>query len=271
MSPRLSTGIKGLKLAGIAAAIAYAGLFTFCGCHSHSMIFPAPPASYDTTLPGLVKIPMPGGANAAGLWLPRAGAKTVILFLHGNGDDLGHQAPQLREIGGFTGCSVLGIDYPGYGLTPGQPSEEGCYAATDAAYAVLQKDYGYTPDNIVVFGHSLGTGPAVDLASRNRVKGLILLSPYTSTFRVLTKVKLLPFDCFDNLAKIDRVCSPLLIVHGDSDETIPFSQGKELFAAAGKTETKRFLTIPCGGHVEGIPGPYAEQYRHEIRRIAHGE
>jgi fermentation-respiration switch protein FrsA (DUF1100 family) len=270
MPRQSSTGIKWAKRAGIVAAVAYASTFAFgCAC-ADSMIFPAPRPSYDNALTGLVKIPGGDGAGVAGLWIPRVGAKTAILYFHGNGEDLGYDAAMLREIGEFTGCSVLGIDYPGYGLTPGKPSEDGCYAAADAAFVELQKTYGYTPDNIVVFGRSLGTGVAVDLAARHNVKGLILVSPFTSTFRVITKVKLLPIDRFDSLAKIDRVRCPLLIVHGERDEVIPFTQGNQLFEAAENAVSKKFLPIPDGRHNDGIPGAYAEQYGNEILRIVNG-
>lgn len=92
----------------------------------------------------------------------------------------------------------------------------------------------------------MGSGPAVEFAARERVAGLALISPFMSAFRVLTRVKLLPFDRFDNIAKIGFVHAPILIFHGTRDEVIPFAHGQNLFAAA--PEPKRSVWIEGAGH-----------------------
>lgn len=259
-----------LKISGFTAAGAY-GLLCLFGCSvADSMIFPAPRPSYDASFPGLVRIPSASkdSPDVTGLWIPRAGAKTAILYLHGNGEDLGHVAGTLGRIGELTDCSVLGIDYPGYGLTGGEASEDGCYAATEGAFARLQTEFGYKPEAVVVLGRSLGTGPAVDLATKHTPKGLILIAPYTSTFRVVTKVRLLPVDRFNNIGKIDAVRCPLLIIHGDRDEVIPFSHGEALFEAAENASPKRFLRIPGGYHNRDMPGEaHAREFVDAIREI----
>ena len=246
---RIAASLK--KIAGVmvaAVAVAYVGLVLFGLFCAPGMIFPAPKSSYAVTLPGLEKIPMPGGGEAAALWLPKPGAKTAILYLHGNNQDIGTQKERLEAFRSRFGCAVLAVDYPGYGLTEGKPGEEATYRAAEAAFTHLAGVRGFPQGDIVLWGSSLGSGPAVELASRRHVKGVILECPFTSTFRTVTKVKLLPFDCFDNLAKIDRVQSPLLVIHGDRDTVVPFSQGKELVDAAVNAPVRRFLPIYGAGH-----------------------
>jgi len=160
-------------------------------------------------------------------------------------EDLGDVAPLLEALHD-TGFAVLAFDYRGYGRSGGQASEKNVYADTRAVLAFAQARFGLKPDRIIVVGRSVGSGPAVELAARERVAGLTLISPFTSAFRVLTRVKLLPFDRFDNLSKIGRVRAPILIFHGTRDEVIPFAHGQKLFAAA--PEPKRAVWVEGAGH-----------------------
>lgn len=254
---------------GALAACAYAGLFLFAVFFADGMVFPAPRAGYPVTLPGLVKIPMSGGGEAAALWIPRSGAKSALLYFHGNAEDLGSVRPRLESLALLTGCSVLAVDYPGYGLSPGKPSETGTLRAADAAFEHLVGVRGFAPGDIALWGRSLGSGPAVDLAARRHVRGLILESPFTSAFRTVTGVKLLPFDRFDSLAKIDRVQSPLLVLHGDRDPVVPFAQGRELVEAAVNAPVRKFLPVFGAGH--GVLFSLAtEAQRAEVMKVVAG-
>ena len=247
--------------------LVYAGLALFgAGC-TDALIFPAPRPSYDGYLPGLVKLSDGEGGEIAAIWLPSDGSDTAVLYFHGNGEDLGHIRPTLEELRRETGCSVFAVDYPGYGLSSGSPSEDGCYHAANMALAKLSSDYGYRADSVVVFGRSLGTGVAVDLAARKRVKGLVLVAPYTSTFRVVTKVKVLPMDRFDNLAKIERITCPLFVAHGDADEVIPWSQGRQLFESAENSKDKKFLTLQGLHHNDDIPMTQTAAYWDGVRHV----
>ena len=102
------------------------------------------------------------------------------------------------------------------------------------------------PNRIIAFGRSVGSGPAADLASRRPVAGLILESAFTSAFRVMTRVSILPFDKFDNLRKIKTVHCSVLIIHGTQDSVINASHGRELFAAAN--EPKQALWVQGANH-----------------------
>jgi abhydrolase domain-containing protein 17 len=98
----------------------------------------------------------------------------------------------------------------------------------------------------VILGFSVGGGPAVDLAAREPVGGLILIAPFVSAYRVMTTWSLLPGDKFTNLEKIGRVRCPVLIMHGTADEMIPLWHGQRLFEAA--PEPKRHLWVEGAGH-----------------------
>lgn len=263
----LARRFTGVVMGGV--AFAYAGLFVFGMFFADDLIFPAPRAGYAVTMPGLVKLPLSGGGEAAALWLPKRGATTAILHLHGNAEDLGTIRAGLEELRVLTGCAVLAVDYPGYGLSPGKPSETGTLRAADAAFDHLVSVRGFAPENIVVWGRSLGTGPAVDLAARRHVRGVILEAPFTSTFRTVTKVKLLPFDRFDSLAKIDRVQSPLLVIHGERDEVVPFEHGRELVDAAQNAPVRKFLPILGAGH-NGLLSHANPEQRAEVMKFIGG-
>src|SRR5262249_3224266 len=128
----------------------------------------------------------------------------------------------------------------------GVPSERGVYADVDAAYAYLTRTLGVDPGRIIAYGRSVGSGPAVDLATRHPLAGLVLESAFTTAFRVLTRVPLLPFDKFRNLEKIGRVSCPVLVMHGVEDGIVPIAHGRRLFDAA--PDPKRFLWAEGAGH-----------------------
>lgn len=261
------------KIAGVliaASAVAYGGLFLFGIFAADYMIFPAPRPSYAVTAPDLIRLPLTGGGEVAAFWLPAPEAKTAILYFHGNAQDLGMIRTRLEYIRANSGCAVLAVDYPGYGLSEGKPSEDGTLRAADAAYGHLAGVRGFTPENIVIWGSSLGSGPSVDLAARRHVKGVILEAPFTSTFRTVTKVKIVPFDRFDNLAKIDRVQSPLLIIHGDRDRVVPFEQGKQLVAAAVNAPVRRFVPVRGAEHNLAADDAQVAVMRAEILKIING-
>jgi len=128
------------------------------------------------------------------------------------------------------------------------PSEEFCYANGEAAYDFLINYEKLEPKNIIPFGRSLGSGPAVELAYRKPVGGLILQSPLLSAFRVVTGPTpfSLPYDIFCNVDKIQNIKCPVLIVHGQKDAVVPFEHGKRLYEMV-KTR-KDYLWIDNAGH-----------------------
>jgi fermentation-respiration switch protein FrsA (DUF1100 family) len=228
----------------VAIASAYCGLFVMTLLVADSMIFPAPPPSYSDA-PNQPKLPAPDGNKITAVFLPNPAATHVLLFGHGNRQDLGTAEARLilyRE----HGWAVLAYEYPGYGTSSGTPTEASCCAALAAAYAFLTTIKGYAPEQIVLYGLSLGGGPAVDLASREPVGGLIVEGAFLSAFRVVTQIPLLPWDRFKNLEKMPRVRAPLLSIHAMSDHTVPFRHGKTLNAA--HRGPKRHFWVRGAGH-----------------------
>ena len=239
----------------IGVATAYCALLVFAWLFADAMIFPAPPASY-TDYPGQTKLSTADGNTITAVFLPNSHASHVLLFGHGNKMDLG-KADQRLQLYRAHGWAVFAYEYPGYGTSTGTPSEAGCHAALAAAYAYLTKIQGIPQEKIVLYGLSLGSGPAVELASHEPVGGLILEGAFLSTFRVLTRWNILPWDRFDNFAKIGRVKAPLLSLHAREDRTVPFFHGQKLYSA--HPGPKQHLWVSAAQHnniLETDPAAY---------------
>lgn len=181
----------------------------------------------------------------AAVYLPKLGSNYTILHSHGNAEDLGDILFILRKIQGL-GFNVFAYDYQGYGQSGGRASETNAYADINTAYNYLTQNLQIPAKQILVYGRSIGSGPSVDLASRQPVGGLILESPFLSISRFLANFNIFPFDKFPNLAKIKQVRSPLLVMHGRKDQVIPFAQGEELYNAANPP--KQNLWVDNAGH-----------------------
>ena len=221
-----------LKVLLLALALAYFGLILFAVLQTPRALFPVPPASYAGEGPGAPpRLPVPGDEAVPYLWLPAEGATLAVLYFHGNGEDLFQVQPRLAAFQA-QGYAVLACEYPGYGPTSGQPSEARLLAAAEAALAFLTGELGWRPQDVLAYGHSLGGGPAIDLGVRHRLRGVIVEATFTSVFRVVTEVRLLPWDYFNNLGKVARLQCPLLVIHGTADTTVPFRHGEKLFAKA---------------------------------------
>ena len=174
------------------------------------------------------------------------------LWFHGNGGNVGHRVTEMALLHQTLGMSLLIFDYRGYGNSQGTPSEQGTYLDARAALHYLRERSDVDPRRIIYFGHSLGTAVAVELAAAIAPLGLILVSPFASVRDMARKVfPLLPFgwlvrDKYNSLARITAIKCPLLILHGDQDELVPFSQAEKLFQAANPP--KRFELLPGTGH-----------------------
>lgn len=219
---------------------------TCVGCAVlNAVMFHPPRTPYGTDLPGLVTMGPPE-SPVAGVWSPVPGATRAVLFSHGNAEDLRYVQSILSEFNRL-GFSALAWDYPGYGRTPGKPTEKTVYAAAETAFRHLVEERGFAPTNIVVCGYSIGSGPSCYLAEKHTdVGALLLFAPFKSVVRVVTRIRVLPFDPFPNLSRIRRTRCPVLVFHGADDQLIPCSHGKAVAAAAG--ERGRFVPIPDAAH-----------------------
>ena len=213
------------------------------GCIKSLMFHPVK-NGYDERTTGYVDIGTNGVKVAAIVLGPQHGKK-AILRCHGNAEDVAGTLWALQELV-KDGYTVASVDYPGYGLSDGSPNEEGCYRNVHRLYDWLVEKRGFKPEEIIVDGFSIGTGPATELAATRPCGGLILEAPFLSAPRAVTRVRLLPVDPFPNLKRIGAVKCRVLMIHGTGDRVIPYSQGQSLFKLA--SEPKRFVSIENGDH-----------------------
>jgi hypothetical protein len=262
-----------LRAAALALAlvlIALAAVLGWLKLHESALVFAtaASQRHLQSALPPhseLVAIPVAEGQSIAGLLLPAdpaAGHGYWVLHLHGNAVSAfsGEQERHVEAIRAL-GLSVLAIDYRGFGRSPGLASEASIDADAEAAWQELMRR-GVPPARVIIWGHSLGSGPAVQLAVHHSAAALVLFGAFTSiadaaadTYPYLP-VRALVSIHFDSLARIGSVRMPVLIVHSLGDRLIPYHHALALYAAA--REPKRLLTLGppyddrFGGHVEAL-------------------
>jgi len=206
---------------GIIFAFLYVILFFYGLFFSDGLIFPAPSSPHYEKDGSVHSVHTPSGLEIAyKIWQPSTPSKRVILYSHGNAEDLGSIEPAILPWveEGFT---VVGYDYPGYGHSSGKPSEQGCYDAIDAVYAKISEELSISNRQLVSWGRSLGTGLSCYLASKEKLAGVILETPYITAFRTVTEIPLVPFDRFRNIERAPKLKSESLVIHGDEDEIIP--------------------------------------------------
>lgn len=228
----------------ISAVLIYISVAVFVYYYAEQLIFPYEGSSYRGDLSGLDFIKTSDGINiATRLWTVE-NHKALILYFHGNYLDLG-DLDEIAEQFNASGYSFLSMDYRGYGLSEGAATEADVNGDAQLLYHKAIT-LGYEPQDIVIVGRSVGTGVATELATENSAKALVLVSPFVSTFRVMTGIRLFPFDRFDNLSIINTIKVPLMIAHGSHDQLIKPWHSKKLYNAF--KGIKHFMTINGAGH-----------------------
>lgn len=166
-------------------------------------------------------------------FIPKENAKYLVLFCHGNAGNISHRLEKIVLLYNL-GLSIFIFDYRGYGRSQGKPNENGFYKDIESVYEFLVNEYKISPEKIILYGESLGTSVAIELASKKKVKALILEGAF-SCGRDMAK-KVYPFlptfffrNSFDSLSKIKKITSPKLFLHSKDDEIVPFSLAKKLF------------------------------------------
>ena len=194
------------------------------------------------------------GEKIHGWFIPATGAKQTLLFCHGNAGNISHRLESIALFNSL-GLNVLIFDYRGYGQSTGVISEQGFYQDTLAVWRYLLEQQGMAPQNIVVFGRSLGAAIASQLATKVKPGGVILESAFSSVPDMAARlypflpVRLLTRYRLNNVAHVKAIQVPLLVIHSRDDEIIPFAHGEAVFAAA--REPKSFLPIQ-GDHNGGF-------------------
>ncbi|HEV3039053.1 MAG TPA: alpha/beta hydrolase [Candidatus Angelobacter sp.] len=243
---------KFLNKMAFVLVLMYAALVIFAVFFSDRILFQPHPSSYQDT-PEVLKITTASGSRISAFYLPNSSARFTLLVSHGNAEDLGDARYWLEGLR-RAGFAVFAFDYEGYGTSQGTPSEKHLYENEEAAYEYLVGTLGVLPEHIIIFGKSVGSGPAVHIATVRPAAALILQSPFVSAFRVLTKVPLLPFDKFPNYRKIAHVHSPVLIIHGTVDGIIGVWHGQKLYDLANEPKSSFWVSGADHNDLESVAG-----------------
>lgn len=205
-------------------------------------------------------------------WMPAASPHApTLLYFHGVFRNLTHNHPKLAALRD-AGFNVLAISYRGWLFSsPVLPSEQSIYEDAMRAVAELKRRQP-DPCKRLLYGHSMGGGVAVEVASRlgypSDYAGLMLESTFTALADVATEqrwyawlLKPMQSQYFDSLSKIGHIVAPLLVRHGVADQTVPFVLGQQLFNAAPPQASPRRLVAFEGGSHSGLHTEFPDQYR----------
>jgi hypothetical protein len=229
--------------------------------------------TYAISVPG----EKPGTIDKLSIWWlpPSDPAAPTLLYLHGTFRNLYRNFPKIEALRD-AGFGVLAVDYRGWGdSTPIVPSQKTIVADADAAWAELLR---HQPEarKRVIYGHSLGGAVAIDLASRKHggsdYAALIVESTFTNLADLAASAAgpvgpiavWISGESFDSLAKIGRVDAPILMLHGDADNTVPVALGRKLRDAA--PPGVQWVEIPGGSHSR-LHEDAPERYRQALAAL----
>jgi fermentation-respiration switch protein FrsA (DUF1100 family) len=244
-----------LLTATVIASMAYCAVLILLYTQQRTLMFPldaSPVMAKDFGLADAqdLMLPTPDGQNIAAWYRPADAGKPTLIYCHGNGGNRSYRT-QLFAYYAQLGWGVMFFDYRGYGGSTGAPTEAALRMDAETAYDWLRSQ-NVSAKQIVLSGHSLGTGICTMLASTRSVMALSLQAPYSSIADVAASVywwapvHLLIRDPIDAATAIRNVHVPVYVQHGDADETVPFRFGEKLFAAAN--EPKYFVRLSSSGH-----------------------
>ena len=200
-----------------------------------------------------VDVPRSDGARQFAWAMENPDARTWLLYLHGNASTIAARVniARYRELRAL-GLSILAPEYRGFAGLPGVPSEPGLAADAKAAFEYLVNTRHVSPARVVIYGWSLGSAVAVDLAANAAEAAVVLEGAPASLVAIGARrypyfpIRLLIRNPFESITRIDRIGSPVLFLHSPEDRVIPFEEGRKLFAAA--PPPKQFVEV-SGGHV----------------------
>lgn len=189
------------------------------------------------------------GVRLHGWFFPHDDARYTLLFLHGNGGNISHRLEKMRILH-ENRMAIFIFDYRGYGFSGGKPCEKGLYLDAEAAYRYLTDELSIAPDRIIVYGESLGTAVAIQLAANHQIKALILEGILSSVRDMAHKLyPSLPAvifkDQFNSVRKIPSLTAAKLFIHSRNDEIVPLDFARKVYDAA--LQPKVFVEI-YGGH-----------------------
>ena len=197
-----------------------------------------------------MSIRMDDEVTVHGWYFPYGNDGPTVLFCHGNAGNISHRLETAEYLVSL-GANVLLFDYRGYGKSTGHPTESGLYVDAQTCFDWLVNEKDIPPENIVLMGRSLGGAVAVELATSNDCRGLIVESSFTSVPDMAQivypwlPIKFIVRHKFASIDKIAEVKMPVLVLHSKADEMIPYAMGQRLYEAT--TAPKKFMEI-TGDH-----------------------
>jgi fermentation-respiration switch protein FrsA (DUF1100 family) len=209
------------------------------------------------------------GEELHGWWVPHPRARGTLLYCHGNSGSIGQQIKVLTELHRLK-MNLFAFDYRGYGRSTGEPSESGVLSDARAAYDHLVGTLGQSPEEILLFGHSLGGAVAIDCAGAREVAGLVVQSSFMDTRHMAREifpqipVHLVASRRFRNVDKVPSLRMPKLFIHGSEDGTVPVRHGRGLFEAAA--EPKELFVVDRAGHND-VHRHGGQRYRRRLSRF----
>ena len=247
-----------MRLGYIATAASAAVYLALCGlmyfAQRRLTYFPdtnrVAPADMGLGSVGEITFATPGGEKILAWYAKAKPGQPTLLYFHGNGGSLASRAERIRKYAAL-GRGVFMMTYRGYGGSTGEPSEAANIADAKLAYDTLVKA-GVAGTDIILYGESLGSGVAVQVAAEKQAAGLVLDAPYTRLVDVAAgrypwvPVRLLMRDRYDSARYLPDLKLPLLIVHGDQDQTVPVEMGRRVFELAGGP--KEIAILKGAGH-----------------------
>lgn len=220
-----------------------------------------------------VRLTTADGVDLSAWWLPPASATDpVVLYLHGNGANLLSRGPWICRLRTLPG-GVLAVDWRGYGSSGGVPSEAGLYEDARTAWRHLVGERGVAAERIIVYGKSLGGGPAAVLAAEVSPRLLVLQSTFTSLPKLARQlfgrpVAVLTTSRFDVQAALSQVRAPVLIVHGSRDALVPSAMAYELAATAADARLVMLAGADHNNVTALYPGRVLDEWRQRLRETA---
>ena len=199
-----------------------------------------------------IKITTSDNINLSG-WFYKKNIKELktILFFHGNAGSLANRTYKLNHFKNLN-VNFLIIAWRGFSGNKGKPNEKGLYEDAESAIRWL-KSRGINEKNIILYGESLGTAVAVEVAQNKKYAGIILESPFTSMIDMGKKyypffpVRFLLKDKFESHKKVGNISVPLLFIHGKVDKIVPYDMGRKMYELAN--EPKFFYSQEYGDHM----------------------
>ncbi|MDQ3927530.1 MAG: alpha/beta fold hydrolase [Chloroflexota bacterium] len=249
-------------LAGIAVALYFAARLYL---RQDSLIF-RPRAATDRS-PGLLgldfeELSLKSRDNGAvhGWWVPGRVPGKAVIFFHGSDGNITYELPTLRYLQALA-AGVLMVDYPGYGRSEGRASERGCYEAAELAWDFARERKGFSGEDLVLYGHSLGSAVATYLASSRSCAGVVFHSGFSSVPDMASAVYPYLFARYfvrtsmNSLARIAECRCPFLALHSEEDEHIPISQALKVYERApGPKKFVRYHGPHRGHQWQAAPG-----------------